>query len=183
MGRDNQIYVMDTGNSRIKVLDADLVFSHHITCPQLEGRSVTGERWREMVRSTGVSSAGLCLGLNNQTLVSVNWRTKVVAEMTLTGRQLGSFSHPELVEPIAVSVSPRGQFVVVDSGLGICLFDQCGKLIRQISEPVSRLSSLQQTGPLSLVQLLHYCALIGRELKSVEIFSCTERSYYRRPNP
>ena len=49
MGRDNQIYVMDTGNSRIKVLDADLVFSHHITCPQLEGRSVTGERWREMV--------------------------------------------------------------------------------------------------------------------------------------
>ena len=47
MGRDNQIYVMDTGNSRIKVLDADLVFSHHITCPQLEGRSVTGERWRD----------------------------------------------------------------------------------------------------------------------------------------
>ena len=33
----------------------------------------------------------------------------------------------------------------------------------------------------SLVELLHYCALIGRELQSVEIFSCTERSYYRRP--
>ena len=33
---------------------------------------------------------------------------------------------------------------------------------------------------LSLVQLLHCCALIGRELLSVEIFSCTERSYYRR---
>ena len=31
----------------------------------------------------------------------------------------------------------------------------------------------------SLVQLLHYCALIGRELQSVEIFACTERSYYR----
>ena len=34
---------------------------------------------------------------------------------------------------------------------------------------------------LSLVELLHCCALIGRELHSVEIFSCTERSYYRRP--
>ena len=31
-----------------------------------------------------------------------------------------------------------------------------------------------------LVQRLHYCALIGRELQSGEIFSCTERSYYRR---
>ena len=56
--------------------------------------------------------------------------------------QIGFFSHPELVEPIAVSVSPQGQFVVVDQGLGICLFDQCGKLVREISE-VSRLSSLQ----------------------------------------
>ena len=33
----------------------------------------------------------------------------------------------------------------------------------------------------SLVELLHYCALMGRELQSGEIFSCTERSYYRRP--
>ena len=32
----------------------------------------------------------------------------------------------------------------------------------------------------SLVELLHCCALIGRELQSGEIFSCTERSYYRR---
>ena len=29
----------------------------------------------------------------------------------------------------------------------------------------------------SLVELLHCCALIGRELQSDEIFSCTERSY------
>ena len=32
----------------------------------------------------------------------------------------------------------------------------------------------------SLVELLHCCAIIGQELQSVEIFSCTERSYYRR---
>ena len=35
-----------------------------------------------------------------------------------------------MVEPIAVAVSPRGEFVVVDNGIGILVFDQCGKLIR-----------------------------------------------------
>ena len=35
-----------------------------------------------------------------------------------------------MVEPIAVAVSPRGEFVVVDNGVGILVFDQCGKLIR-----------------------------------------------------
>ena len=35
-----------------------------------------------------------------------------------------------MVEPIAVGVSPRGEFVVVDNGAGILVFDQCGKLIR-----------------------------------------------------
>ena len=37
-----------------------------------------------------------------------------------------------------------------------------------------------QRPPLSLVQLIQCCALIGRGLLSGEIFSCTERSYYRR---
>ena len=41
-GGENKIYVMDTGNSRVKVVDCNLVFSHHITCEQLQGRSVTG---------------------------------------------------------------------------------------------------------------------------------------------
>ena len=72
MDREDKIYVMDTGNCRIKVLHSNLVFSHHISCQQLEGRSVTG----------------LCMGLNADTLISVNWRTRVVAEMTLDGRQV-----------------------------------------------------------------------------------------------
>ena len=44
--------------------------------------------------------------------------------------KVGAFSHKEMVEPIAVAVSPRGEFVVVDNGVGILVFDQCGKLIR-----------------------------------------------------
>ena len=66
---DNRIYVVDTGNSRIKVLDTNFKLLDHIRCPQLEGRSVTG----------------LCLGVNRDTLVTVNWRTKMVAEINFKG--------------------------------------------------------------------------------------------------
>ena len=111
---ENKIYVMDTGNSRIKVLNTNFELDDHVTCPQLEGRSVTG----------------LCLGQNRNTLVTVNWRTRIVAEMTFDGGQVAAFSHPDMVEPIAVAVSPRGEFVVVDNGVGILVFDQCGKLVR-----------------------------------------------------
>ena len=41
--------------------------------------------------------------------------------------------------------------------------------------------NLFSNAELSLVDLLQCCALIGRELQSVELFSCTERSYYRGP--
>ena len=91
LDRESNIYVMDTGNSRIKVLDSELEFSRHITSHHLEGRGVTG----------------LCMGLNMDTLVSVNWRTKTVAELTLDGDEVGSFSHEEMVEPIAVSLTPQ----------------------------------------------------------------------------
>ena len=114
----NKIYVMDTGNSRIKVLDSNFELLEHVKCPQLEGRSVTG----------------LCLGQNRDTLVSVNWRTRMVAEMTFDGVQVAAFTHKDMVEPIAVSVTPRGEFVVVDTSVGVLLFDQCGKLIRKLSQ-------------------------------------------------
>ena len=68
------------------------------------------------------------------TLVTVNWRTKTVSEMTLDGRHLASFSHKVLQEPIAVAVTHRGEFVVVDSVSGVIIFDQCGKLIRNLPQ-------------------------------------------------
>ena len=39
---DNRIYVMDTGNNRIKVLNTKFEMLGHVKCSQLEGRSVTG---------------------------------------------------------------------------------------------------------------------------------------------
>ena len=70
---DDNLYVVDTGNSRIKVLSKNLDFRNHIFNENLEGRSVTG----------------VCLGSSGDTLLTVNWRTKTITEMNLDGRTLG----------------------------------------------------------------------------------------------
>ena len=40
----NDVYVVDTGNSRVKKLSANLDFVEHLSNPGLDGRSVTGKR-------------------------------------------------------------------------------------------------------------------------------------------
>lgn len=37
------------------------------------------------------------MGLNNETLISVNWRTRVVAEITLDGRQVRKSEREEFL--------------------------------------------------------------------------------------
>lgn len=75
--RDTEmIYVLDTGNSRIKVLNKDLEFVKHIDNEGLEGRSCTG------------------IDVCKNGLVVVNWRTKTITTMDLAGNtvsQVGIF--------------------------------------------------------------------------------------------
>ena len=73
----DNLYVVDTGNSRIKVLSRNLDFKNYIFNENLEGRSVTG----------------VCLGSSGDTLVTVNWRTKTITEMNLDGRTIGGNCH------------------------------------------------------------------------------------------
>ena len=75
---EDNLYVVDTGNSRIKVLSRTLDFRNHIFNENLEGRSVTG----------------VCLGSSGDTLVTVNWRTKTITEMNLDGRTIGGKRQP-----------------------------------------------------------------------------------------
>lgn len=68
-----QVYVVDTGNSRIKKLSPNLDFIDHINNEGLEGRSATG----------------VCMGSSGDSLMVINWRTKTVTEMTLDGNTIG----------------------------------------------------------------------------------------------
>ena len=69
-----QVYVVDTGNSRIKKLTSNLDFIDHVTNEGLEGRSATG----------------ICMGSSRDSLMVINWRTKMVTEMTLDGNTIGN---------------------------------------------------------------------------------------------
>ena len=76
--------MVDTGNSRIKVLSRNLDFRNHIFNENLEGRSVTG----------------VCLGSSGDTLLTVNWRTKTITEMNLDGRTIGGRRERERLRPV-----------------------------------------------------------------------------------
>lgn len=111
------LYVVDTGNSRIKVLSSNLDFQNHILNESLEGRSVTG----------------VCLGSSGDSLLTVNWRTKTVTEISLDGSTIGAFSHDDFIEPIAVAVNRDGDVLVADNGVGaLMVFESSGKLKKKI---------------------------------------------------
>ncbi|XP_069683722.1 tripartite motif-containing protein 3-like isoform X2 [Periplaneta americana] len=117
------VYVVDTGNSRIKVLTPDLEFVRHIENEGLAGRSCTG------------------IAVSNNGLVVVNWRTKTVTELSPThGETLSKFSHNAFQEPIDVAVDRGyGHILVADNGLScVFVFDSDGKILFQVGKKGSQ---------------------------------------------
>lgn len=115
---DGMIYILDTGNSRIKVLNCDLEFQRHIINEGLEGRSCTG------------------IGISQQGIVVVNWRTRKVTEMSSLGDTIKSFSHNAFQEPIDVAVDRSyGHILVADNGQScVFVFDSDGKILFQVGK-------------------------------------------------
>ena len=114
---------------------------------------------------------GMCLGHNRESLFIVNWRSRSVSELSLEdGRLLSSFSHQELQEPIAVAASKKGELVVVDSLSGLLVFDQRGKLIRNLSQKYFN-SSTQHSHQIFLLErtLDAVMTSFGKQLASFTI--------------
>jgi len=133
VGNDDQIYVLDTGNSRIKVLDPVGNFVRHLNETGLEQHSGTGMA----LMSTG-------------NLVVVNWRTKRVTELSVAGEMVRSFTCSHFVEPIAVASNLHEEVIVADNGVGkLFVFDADGKLLRTIG------SRGEKPGQLKLVSYIY----------------------------
>uniref|UniRef100_A0A6A7G0L1 Tripartite motif-containing protein 3 n=1 Tax=Hirondellea gigas TaxID=1518452 RepID=A0A6A7G0L1_9CRUS len=105
------LFVADTGNSRIKVLDYSLSEQHHLVGEALAGRSVTG----------------LCVTPAARTLMLVNWRNRTITELTQQGEIVQQFTHQQLQEPTTLTVTLSGLVLVVDS-FRILVFSPGGTL-------------------------------------------------------
>ncbi len=113
---EQQIVVLDTGNSRVKLLDRDRRFLRHISGHGLEQHSGTG---------MALTPDG--------TLVVINWRTKYVTEINADGQVVQKFTSPEFVEPISVAVTSSGNIIVADNGVGkLFVFTSQGEPYQQI---------------------------------------------------
>ncbi|KAL8584113.1 hypothetical protein ACOMHN_011728 [Nucella lapillus] len=116
-GRDNfsqpdRVYVLDTGNSRVKVMTHNGDFLRALGPDGLESQS----------------STGLTLTPDGH-LAVVNWRTRAVTVLTVDGEVVRQFSNPALLEPIDIAINSRGEVIVADAGASkIFIFDPAGSL-------------------------------------------------------
>ncbi|KAI5744623.1 hypothetical protein M8J76_003915 [Diaphorina citri] len=126
---NNLVYVLDTGNSRIKVLDSDLRFVRHLEHPALLGKSCTG------IATIHIDDTEA--ELKNKTgLIVVNWRSKDVTKITSEGDTVSSFTHADFIEPTDVAVDPTyGHILIADNGPAcVFVFDTRGKLLFQVGK-------------------------------------------------
>jgi tripartite motif-containing protein 2/3 len=114
--RNDKVFVLDTGNSRVKSLNSDLAFLSHINDTGLENQSGTG---------IAMTPGGH--------LVIINWRTKYVTEISPEGELVNRFTSREFVEPINLAVNSRGEIIVADNGAGkLFIFNSSGRMINKI---------------------------------------------------
>lgn len=107
------VYVLDAGNSRVKVLDDEtFTFRSHIINDGLSGRSCTG------------------LAVTSRGLAAVNWRARRLTELTAGGDTLRTLEHAALAEPVACAAcETTGRVAVADNGARcVFVFDESGRL-------------------------------------------------------
>ncbi|CAN8015053.1 unnamed protein product [Ixodes persulcatus] len=116
-GPGGLVYVLDTGNCRIKVLTPELAFVRHLVGVGVEERGGTG----------------LAVSPLEGTLLVCNWKTRRVTEFDAEGTVVHGFTHAELREPTTLAVNSVGDVFVVDSSERcVFVFDRDGTLKKRI---------------------------------------------------
>uniref|UniRef100_A0A8R1XRI0 RING-type domain-containing protein n=1 Tax=Onchocerca volvulus TaxID=6282 RepID=A0A8R1XRI0_ONCVO len=102
-----EIYILDTGNNRIKVLD------------------VNGEFLRD-IRSEGIkggSTVGMTV-LPSGDILTLNWRTKELYRCDPSGELLQTMSFTELEEPVDLCIDSHGRYLIADTArVKVFVFD------------------------------------------------------------
>ncbi|KAL0883183.1 hypothetical protein ABMA27_016625 [Loxostege sticticalis] len=112
-----EIYVLDAGNSRVKVLDDEtFAFKTHIVNEGLAGRSCTG------------------IAVTAEGVVAVNWRTRTLTEVNIEGSTVRTIRSERLVEPVCVAADIASRrLAVADNGARtVFLFDSQGNIEREV---------------------------------------------------
>lgn len=117
---NGHVFVLDTGNGRIKVLSQDsssnnspFKFIKHIEGHGLENRAGTS----------------IALTPNADSLLVSNWRNKNITEISFDGDFIRHFSHKDFSEPTNIACNSKGEILVADNGIhDIFVFHPVGKL-------------------------------------------------------
>ncbi|XP_024082916.1 tripartite motif-containing protein 3-like isoform X2 [Cimex lectularius] len=117
----DKIFVVDTGNCRIKILSRDLELIGHIENDCLQGRSCTG-------------IACYCPPQEEPWLALINWRTRIVTRLNTEGETLSCFTYADFQEPIDIAVDNNyGHILIADNGpCCVFVFDIEGKFLFRI---------------------------------------------------
>ena len=134
--KDGKVYVLDTGNGRIKVLAPQLSSpSTELSCNGISNVA-SSFSFLTHIEGNGLenkSATGIALNRDSHSLFVSNWRNKDITEIDLKGNFLRHFSHSELSEPTFLCVNSKGEIIVADNGSqAIFVFHPSGKLARKI---------------------------------------------------
>ncbi|KHN86459.1 Tripartite motif-containing protein 2 [Toxocara canis] len=101
------MYILDTGNNRIKLLDGSGEFIDDIRSVALKG----------------ASTVGMAI-LPSGDILTLNWRTKEVTKCNHIGDPLQTMSFSEFTEPIDICADSRGRLLIADTACAkVFVFD------------------------------------------------------------
>lgn len=140
---NGRIYIMDSFNSRIKVLaqidskECPFSFMQHIQT-DFFSRSCTGIALLYLEDDDECEEHAIqTLSLSpskppNPNILVTDWRNHAIYEMNSDGKLIRQYAHEEMLEPTNIVVDSRGRIFVVDRET-IFVFNSVGKLLHKLT--------------------------------------------------